>query len=218
MASPIRTRSNDSHWLRMRFHLSRHGMKKPKVIQFLLLANRNARIGEMCLGLIACLMMSPFVFFARSYVQYILEGERIEARIVASPTVVRTKFSTRFSYPVEYQDVNGKHRSGVGLLRDASLDTGDMITMCYLRSDPARSWSEEGFRSSWPTMVFALIAVFVLAASLWNGGKGIRDILGQLSENATDGLSPLPEMAEPSHAPEPAAGSVSSGTASPPAR
>ncbi len=144
----------------------------------------------MCLGLIACLMMSPFVFFARSYVQFMLDGERVDARIVAPPTVVRTKFFTRYSYPLEYQDASGKHRSGAGLIRDASLETGDIIAMRYLRSDPARSRSESELQRLWPTTVFAVIAVFVLLASVWNGGKGIRDILGQLSEKAIDGLPP----------------------------
>lgn len=134
----------------------------------------------MFLGLIACLLISPFVFFAKSDVQFMLEGELVDARIVAPPTVVRTKFSTRYSYPVEYQDANGKERSGTGLIRDGSLKTGGIIPMRYLRSDPARSQSEYGLRRSWPTIVFALIAVFVLLASVWTGGTGIRDILKQL--------------------------------------
>ncbi len=193
-------------------------MKKWKLIPFLSLANRDPRIGGMCLGLIACLLMSPFVFFAKSDVQFMLEGERVDARVVASPTVVRNKFSTRYSYPVEYHDANGKDRLGTGLLRDASLKTGDIIRMRYLRSDPTRSRSEYGLQRSWPTIVFALVAAFVLVASVWNGGKGIRDILRRLSEKGIEDRSKLPDMAELSHAPEPAAGSASSGTSSPPAR
>ena len=157
----------------------------------------------MCLGLIACLMMSPYVFFARSDVQFMLDGEIVEARIIAPPTVVRTKFFTHYSYPVEYDDANGKHRSGAGLIREASLKSGDVITMRYLRSDPARARSESGFQQSWPTRLFALIAVFILMASVWTGGKGIHDILRQLNAPPIEALSCVSEMGEQSGEPEP---------------
>jgi hypothetical protein len=176
----------------MRFRFSRLGMKKAKLIQFLSLANRNPKIGGMCLGLIACLMMSPFVFFFSSYALYMLDGNRVDARIVASPTVVRTKFFTGYSYPVEYQDANGKHRSGAGLVREANLKTGDMIPMRYLRSDPARSRSENGLQGEWPTMVFAMITFLVFMGSVWSGVRGIRDIFRQLSEKAI--ASSVPEI------------------------
>ena len=178
-------------------------MKKSRLIQFLLLANQNTRIGGMCLGLIACLLLSPFVFFARSDVQFTLEGETVDARVVAPPTIVRTKFSTCYSYPVEYHDASGKVRSGAGLIRDASLKTGDIISMRYLRSDPARSRSVDGLKRSWPTIVFALFAAFILLASIWTGGKGICDILKQLSEKPIEVLSTLSEMAEQSGEREP---------------
>jgi hypothetical protein len=157
-------------------------MKKSTLLQFLSLANRNAKIGGMCLGLIACLMLSPFVLFARSDVQFMLEGERVNARVVAPPTFVRTKFSSHYSYPVEYQDAKKTQRTGTAIIRDASLGTGDIISMRYLRSDPARSRSEYGLQRSWPARVFALIAVLVLLASAWNGLQGVRDILRQMRE------------------------------------
>ncbi len=157
----------------------------------------------MCLGLIACLIMSPFMFFARYDVQFILNGETVDARILGPPTVVRTKFFMCYCYHVEYQDANGTDRSGTGLIRNASLKSGDLIPMRYLRSDPARSRSEDGLQRSWPTMIIALIAVFVLCASLWNGGRGIRDILKQLSEKPIAVLSALSEMAEQSGEREP---------------
>jgi hypothetical protein len=147
--------------------------------------------------------MSPFVYFARSDVQFMLDGETVDARVVAPPTVVHTKFFTRYSYPVEYEDANGKHRSGAGLIRDASLKTGDIIPMRYLRSDPARSRSHSGLQQSWPTRLFALIAVFILVASVWTGGKGIRDIFKRLSEKPTEVLSALSETAEQSGEREP---------------
>lgn len=172
----------------------------------------------MCLGLVACVIMSPFVYLARFDVQFLLDGETVDGHIVGAPTVVRTKFSTCYSYPVEYKDANGKDRSGAGLIRDASLKTGDIIPMRYLRSDSARSRSEYGLQSSWPTIIFALISVLVLVASIWNGGKGIRDILKQLSRESIQNRSELPAIAEPSHAPEPAAGSASDGTWSSPTR
>jgi hypothetical protein len=157
-------------------------MKKSTLLEFLSLANRNAKIGGMFLGLIGCLMLSPFVLFARSDVQFMLEGERVNARVVALPTFVRTKFSSYYSYPIEFQDANKAHYSGAAIIRDASLGTGDIIPMRYLRSNPARSRSEYGLQRSWPARVFALIAVFVLFASVWNGMQGVRDILRQLRE------------------------------------
>jgi hypothetical protein len=148
-------------------------------------------------------MMSPLVYFASSDVQFMVDGETVEAHVVAPPTVVRTKFFTRFSYPVEYDDANGKHRSGAGLVRDANLKTGDIIPMRYLRSDPTRSRSESGLQRSWPTRLFALIAVFILVVSVWTGGNGIRDILKQLGEKPTEVLSALSETAEQSGEREP---------------
>lgn len=152
----------------------------------------------MCLGLIACVMMFPFVFFARSDIQFMLNGEKIDARIVAPPTVVRNKFSTCYSYPVEYQDADGNNRLAAGLIRDAALKTGDIIPMRYLRRDPARARSEDGLQRSWPTIILAVIAVFISIASIWYGIRGTREILAQPSEHAIDGLNGLPGMAEPS--------------------
>ncbi len=172
----------------------------------------------MCLGLIACAMMSPFVYFARSDIQFILDGETVDARIIAPPMVVRTKFFTRYSYPVEYVDASGKRRSGAGLIRDAGRETGEIIPMRYLRSDPARSRSESGLQQSWPTLLFALIACFVLVRSVWNGAQGIRDILRQLSEKSIEGLSPLQKTAEQCDATGANDDAISNGESSPAAR
>ena len=147
----------------------------------------------MCLGLIACFMMSPFVYFARSNVLFMLNGERVDAQIVAPPTVVRTKFSTRYSYPVEYQDATGNQRLGVALIRDAKLKNGDVIPVRYLRSDPARSRSETGLWHSWPVLAFALVAFIILAASSCAGIAGFRDVVKHMRAGTMNVSSVSPD-------------------------
>jgi len=141
--------------------------------------------------------MSPFAYFATSDILFVLDGDKVDAQIVAPPTVVRSKFSTRYSYCVEYKDANGQHHSGVGLTRDANLKTGDVVSVRYLRSDPTRCRTEFELQHSWPTRVFAMIAFFILAASIGTGVTGVRGILREVSENPIDVPSGSPNNAEP---------------------
>lgn len=120
--------------------------------------------------------MSPFVYFATSNVIFMFDGELAEARVTASPTIVRTKFATRYSYPVEYRDATGIAHLGTALLADATVSIGDAIPLRYLRSDPTRSRTEAGLWNSWPVLVFATIACFTFASSTYAGIKGWRDV------------------------------------------
>lgn len=160
--------------------LYRRYRQELKLSHFLSLVNRNPRICGMCLGLVAFLMMAPFVYFAKSNVQFLLDGQIVEARIVAQPAAVRSRFSTTYRYPVEYRDINGTHHLGRAFIRDANHKNGDIILMRYLRSDPARSRSETDIQNSWPVLVLALIAFVILASSLHAGFTGFRDILKQI--------------------------------------
>lgn len=158
-------------------------MKTSTVIRFFSLANRNQRIGGMCLGIVACILMSPFVVFSLSDVPFLVDGESVEAHVVSPPTVVKGKFSTCYGICFVYEDAAGQQRTGLGTVREAHLQPGDPIFVRYLRNNPARSRTETSLNRSWPSRAFAIVAGCVFVASVWSGFVGIREVMSSMNPN-----------------------------------
>ncbi|MFO0913142.1 MAG: hypothetical protein U0795_09300 [Pirellulales bacterium] len=58
-------------------------MAKSELFEFFSRVNRDPRIGSMCLGFVASLLMAPWLFFAWSDARFIVGGVRTEGRIVS---------------------------------------------------------------------------------------------------------------------------------------
>lgn len=160
-------------------------MRKSKLVHFLSLANRNPRIGAMCLGFVACLIGSPMVFFAVSDMRFLLDGQSVDARIVGPPAIVQRKFAKRYRFRFAYTDASGQKHFGDDIRRVADVESGDTICVRYLRGDPATSRAENDVRSVWPR-VFTMIVFSVLVGSFWTGITGVRGVLKQMSANMTE--------------------------------
>lgn len=152
-------------------------MANSELFGFFSRVNRNSRIGSMCLGFVASLLMAPWLFFAWSDARFIVGGVRSEGRIVSPPLVVRTKFHSCYGYRVEYSDTDGQQHVGQIIDRAADLDLGDVIEVRYLKDMPSAVKANDNVGNIWPTWTLAAIPLIVFSASVWTGICGIREIL-----------------------------------------
>lgn len=83
----------------------------------------------------------------------------------------------------EYVDTAGNKQTGEDRASHETWDNlkaGDVVAVCYRRSDPARSRLESSVWDFWPTIPFAALGVVILTGAIHYGLSGIRRVRRQV--------------------------------------
>ncbi len=138
--------------------------------------NRAPKIGLAILwSMLGCGFLL-FAFPARSNLPYLLDGKLVQATVVTAPVIdnLGGKFGPKYVVRFEYSDAAGNIHTGTGRVRSAGkLKPGDLIAVRYVRSDPSRSRLETNVWDGMPSLLFALLGLVIVVASMMYGIGGM---------------------------------------------
>lgn len=162
--------------------------------------NREPRLGAAIVLLLIGAIMSPGVFLLVPRLMFVLDGETVQAKVVAKQIAVRPVAGppVAMAFPLahgggrrgprhllryEFVDAAGVRRTGEGAVSTDSWNNarpGDALTVRYLRSDPAKNIFESEVWNFKGLIPFTLISLAAIVAALWQGAKGLRVVARQV--------------------------------------